>query len=726
MQIDRLEKLAELQQGISHDPFTLLGRHNENQQDLIRAFMPSAEQVEIKDAGPMKRISGTDFFECTLSAQQSQSLPQHYCLKWQEKGDKKWYEAISPYSFLPHLSDFDLKLFSSGSHHHIYRFLGAHLTTVDDIDGCLFAVWAPSVKRVSVVGDFNGWNGLRHPMRNRGESGVWELFIPGLCENDLYKFEILDRRGNLFLKSDPYAQSMSVRPDTASKICPLTRHNWHDENWMNHRASWNWQQQPLSIYEVHPGSWMRHQDNSFLNYRILAEKLVEYVVDLGYTHIELMPIMEHPLDQSWGYQVTGYFAPTSRFGTADDFRYLVDLCHQHNIGVILDWVPGHFPKDQFALARFTGEALYEHADPRRGEHREWGTYIFDYGRNEVRNFLLANAVYWFEEFHIDGIRVDAVASMLYLDYSRDAGDWLPNQFGGRENLDAINFLKEVNEVIHQLFPGGLTIAEESTAWPMVSRPTFSGGLGFSMKWNMGWMNDTLAYMEKEPVHRSFHHNNLTFSQLYAYTENFVLPLSHDEVVHMKNSLLEKMPGDQWQKFANLRLLYFWQFMHPGKKLMFMAGEFGQWHEWNESEPIDWALLQFDTHRGIQQLVRDLNHHYSSMPALYRHDFDAEGFQWIDCNDAQKSIIAFMRKEASETLICIFNFTPVVRENYRIGLPHAGLYQELLNTDSALYGGSNCGNAGQIESEQQAWMGFDSSVELTLPPLGGLLLKRAED
>ena len=725
MQIDRLEKLAELQQGIAHDPFALLGRHNENQQDLIRAFMPSAEQVEVVGAGPMKRITGTDFFECNLSAEQALSLPQHYCLKWQEKGDKQWYQAISPYTFLPQLSDFDLELFAAGNHHHIYRFLGAHLTTVDGVDGCLFAVWAPAVKRVSVVGDFNGWNGLRHPMRSRGQSGVWELFIPGLRQNDLYKFEILNKHGKRFLKTDPYAQAMTVRPDTASKISPLPKHHWLDENWMAKRASWNWQQEPMSIYEVHPGSWIRHQDNSFLNYRLMAEKLVEYVLDLGYTHIELLPVMEHPLDQSWGYQVTGYYAPTSRFGTPDDFRYLVDLCHQNNIGVILDWVPGHFPKDEFALARFTGEALYEHADPRRGEHREWGTYIFDYGRNEVRNFLLANAVYWFEEFHIDGIRVDAVASMLYLDYSRNAGDWLPNQFGGRENLDAIHFLKEVNEVIHQLFPGGLTIAEESTAWPMVSRPTYAGGLGFSMKWNMGWMNDTLAYMEKEPVHRSYHHNNLTFSQLYAYSENFVLPLSHDEVVHMKQSLLEKMPGDQWQKFANLRLLYFWQYMHPGKKLMFMAGEFGQWHEWNESEPIDWALLQFDTHRGIQQLVRDLNRNYKSMPALHRHDFDAEGFQWIDCNDAQHSIIAFMRKEANETLFCIFNFTPVVREDYRIGLPQAGMYEELINTDSGLYGGSNCGNAGLIASDNQPWMGFECSVKLTLPPLGGLLLKRTD-
>ena len=714
-------RLIEIQRGRCHDPFSMLGLHEENGVRLIRAFMPMAENAEIADIGPMKRIEGTDLFEFRINERSSSVLPDHYKLRWQEKSNGEWYEAISPYSFGAQLSDFDLNLFSQGNHHHIYRFLGAHIKNVDGIDGCLFAVWAPAVKRVSVVGDFNGWNGLRHPMRNRGESGVWELFIPGLCPDDLYKFEILNQHNDLRLKSDPYAQAMTLRPDTASKITAPTRHQWQDQAWLKQRESWNWQHEPVSIYEVHPGSWMRHGDGSFLNYRTLAKELVDYVKQLGYTHIELLPVMEHPLDQSWGYQVTGYFAPTARFGSGDDFRYLVDLCHQNNIGVILDWVPGHFPKDDFALARFTGEALYEHADPRRGEHRDWGTYIFDYGRNEVRNFLLANAVYWFEEFHIDGIRVDAVASMLYLDYSRDDGDWLPNQFGGRENLDAISFLREMNEVLHQLFPGGLTIAEESTAWPMVSRPVFMGGLGFSMKWNMGWMNDTLSYMEHEPVHRSYHHNNLTFSQLYAYTENFVLPLSHDEVVHMKNSLLEKMPGDDWQKFANLRLLYFWQYMHPGKKLMFMAGEFGQWVEWDESQPIDWALLQHDTHQGIQRLVGDLNRSYREMPALHCHDFDAQGFRWIDCNDATQSVIAFLRQEEDQHLVCVLNFTPVVRENYRIGLPDKGRYKEVINTDAELYGGSNCGNAGLIETEDKPWSGFPCSAELTLPPLGGLLL-----
>ncbi len=726
MKNETRQQLQLLEQGKMHDPFAFLGRHPSTDGHVIRAFMPSAEEVEVTGLGSMQRLPGSDLFEYEISDQEHGQIPEHYELRWLDKADQQWHQSISPYSFLPLLGELDLHLFSEGKHHHIYRFLGAHLKTINGISGCLFAVWAPAVKRVSVVGDFNGWNGLRHPMRNLGHSGVWELFIPGLCENDLYKFEMLNERGELRLKSDPYAQAMMVRPDTASKICPLSRHQWQDQSWLEQRAEWDWQHQPVSIYELHPGSWQREQDNAFITYRQLAERLVEYVTDLGYTHIELLPVMEHPLDESWGYQVTGYFAPTSRFGTADDFRYLVDLCHQNNIGVLLDWVPGHFPKDDFALARFTGDALYEHADPRKGEHREWGTLVFDYGRNEVRNFLLANAVYWFEEFHIDGLRVDAVASMLYLDYAREADDWLPNQYGGRENLEAIDFLRELNEVIHYRFPGGLTIAEESTAWPMVSRPTSMGGLGFSMKWNMGWMNDTLDYMEKEPVHRRYHHNNVTFSQLYAYTENFVLPLSHDEVVHLKHSLLDKMPGDQWQKFANLRLLYFWQYMHPGKKLMFMAGEFGQWDEWRESRPIDWALLQYDTHRGIQNFVRDLNRHYRELAALHTHDFDAEGFQWVDCNDVNQSTIAFIRRDAGQQLVCILNFTPVVRENYRIGLPAAGRYRELINSDADTYGGSNCGNAGYIETQNIPWMDFPHSAELTLPPLGGLLLAWSND
>jgi len=711
-----------LQQGTHHDPFAVLGRHTlDNNHQVIRAYMPSAEQVEIIGLGAMQRIPDSDLFELQAENVSLTNLPEHYVLRWQEKTSNDWHSAVSPYSFGPILSDMDLHLFGEGRHHHIYQILGAHLQQIDGVEGCVFAVWVPNVKRVSVVGDFNGWNGLRHPMRNRGHSGVWELFIPGLSANDLYKFEIHNPHGHVVLKSDPYAQQMTMRPDTASKIAAEGQFQWLDEQWMNVRKSWDWQHQPLSIYELHPGSWRRHADNGFMNFRSIANELVNYVCDLGYTHIELMPVMEHPLDESWGYQVSGYFAPTARFGTPDDLRYLIDLCHQNDIGVILDWVPGHFPKDEFALGRFTGEALYEHADPRRGEHKDWGTYIFDYGRNEVRNFLLANAVYWLEEFHIDGLRVDAVASMLYLDYSRNDGEWLPNEYGGRENLDAIDFMREMNAVIHHRFPGALTIAEESTAWPMVSRPVDIGGLGFSMKWNMGWMNDTLSYMEMDPIHRRFHHHNLTFSQLYAYSENFVLPLSHDEVVHLKQSLLSKMPGDHWQKFANLRLLYFWQFMHPGKKLMFMGGEFGQWVEWSESKPIDWALLQHQNHIGIQHLIRDLNSRYKSMSALHRHDFDAEGFSWINCEDDEQSVIAFLRQDGEQHLVCVLNFTPVVRENYCIGVPDAGQYLEILNTDSELYSGSNCGNSGVLHTEEKPLMGFNHSISLTLPPLGGLLL-----
>jgi len=571
------------------------------------------------------------------------------------------------------------------------------------------------------VGDFNGWNGLRHPMRSRGSSGVWELFIPGLCVGDLYKFEILGPQGQLALKADPYARRMTLRPDTACRVAASDAYEWGDDIWMTRREHWDWIHQPMSVYEVHPGSWRRDSDGGFLSYRALANQLVPYVKDLGYTHIELLPVMEHPLDESWGYQVSGYFSPSARFGSPDDLRYLIDTCHQEGIGVIIDWVPGHFPKDDFALARFLGEPLYEHADPRRGEHQDWGTLIFDYGRAEVRNFLLANAVYWFEEFHCDGLRVDAVASMLYLDYSREGGDWLPNEYGGRENLDAIAFLREMNEVIHVRFPGGLTIAEESTAWPMVSRPTSGGGLGFSMKWNMGWMNDTLSYMAHEPVHRRYHHNMLTFSQLYAYSENFVLPLSHDEVVHMKRSLLDKMPGDPWQKFANLRLLLSWQMAHPGKKLLFMGGEIGQWTEWDEGDELDWALLHYDTHRGIQAMVRDLNRLYRNLPALHRHDFEAEGFEWLECNDADHSVLAFQRRGDGHHVVCLINFTPVPRHNYRVPLPQGGAYREIFNSDSAHYGGSNCGN-GAIESENHAWGEHPYSGVLSLPPLGMLILQ----
>ncbi len=566
-----VEALTKIQHGQHHDPFEWLGVHPGRPGYIVRAFMPSAESVELKGIGAMARHEGSDTFEINISKQQKEKLPQHYSLRWVEKGSEESHEVISPYSFQPVLSEFDLGLFAAGNHLHIYRFLGARLQQVDGIDGCLFAVWAPNVKRVSVVGDFNGWHGLRHPMRNRGSSGVWELFVPGLQVSDNYKFEIHTHSDEILLKTDPYARAMGKRPDTTSKIATAETYDWADQSWIKQRQQWQWLHQPVSIYEVHAGSWRRHEDGSFLSYIELAEQLIPYVKKLGYTHIEFLPLTEHPLDESWGYQVSGYYAPTSRHGSADELRYLIDSAHQNGIGIILDWVPAHFPRDEFALARFTGEACYEYGDPNKGEHLDWGTLIFNYSRNEVRNFLIANAVYWIEEFHIDGLRVDAVASMLYLDYSREHGQWSPNVHGGREHLEAIDFLKNLNNVVHAEFPGVVTLAEESTDWPMVSRPTDGGGLGFSMKWNMGWMHDTLDYAQTDPLYRRFHQNQLTFSQLYAYSENFVLPFSHDEVVHMKRSMLDKMPGDVWQKFANLRLLYAYHYAHPGKKLLFMGG-----------------------------------------------------------------------------------------------------------------------------------------------------------
>ena len=717
--------LKRLQQGKHHNPFDFLGRHTEGGKTIVRAFMPHAETVKLTGFGEMTRVTGSDVFEARLSQKQAEKLPEHYELEWREKADGTVHKIISPYSFEPQLSDYDLHLFSEGKHWHAWYFLGAHLKTIDGIDGSLFAVWAPGVQRISVVGDFNGWNGLRHPMRNRGHSGVWELFIPGLHPGDIYKYEIYSRDGHLLTKADPYSREMALRPDTTSRICASRqRYKWQDDNWLKKRTENNWLHHPMSVYEVHLGSWQLDENGHFLNYRELAHRLVEYVSEIGYTHIELLPIMEHPLDESWGYQVSGYYAPTSRFGSPDDFRYFIDYCHQHDIGVILDWVPAHFPKDDFALARFNGDHLYEHADPKRGEHQDWGTLIFDYGRHEVRNFLIANALYWIEEYHVDGLRVDAVASMLYLDYSRDEGGWEPNEYGGRENLEALAFLKETNEIIHEKFPGVMTIAEESTAWPMVSRPVYMGGLGFSMKWNMGWMHDTLAYFQQDPVHRKYHHDNLTFSQLYAYTENFVLPFSHDEVVHMKQNMLSKMPGDDWQKFAQLRLLYTYHFAHPGKKLLFMGGEFGQWEEWNEKKALDWALLEFPNHQGIKQLVTDLNHLYKNNSALHYFDFDAEGFQWIDCMDSDQSIISFLRHGPEGFLVCIFNFTPVIRQNYRIGVPPADHYEEILNSDSEVYQGANVGNEGYVQTQPTPWMGFEQSLELTLPPLGGIMLKPA--
>ncbi len=711
--------LDRLVRGQHHDPFSLLGWHMQADGSwLLRMFVPTAESIRLSDGTTLERLPGTDVFELRI-AERSEAHP---LLEWRDKSNGAWHKAISPYTFPAQIGNLDLYLLAEGRHHHAWKILGSRVTVIDGISGCQFAVWAPATQRVSVVGDFNRWDGRSHPMRSRGESGVWELFIPGLAAGMAYKYEILGRHGQLAIKADPYAQQTFMRPETASCISAPSRHSWNDSEWLGRRERFDWQHQPVSIYELQAGSWRRHTDGGFYNWAELALHLIPYVQELGYTHIELLPVAEYPLDESWGYQVSGYYAPTARFGSPDDFRAFVDACHHADIGVILDWVPAHFPRDDFALARFIGEPLYEHADPRRGEHQDWGTLIFDYGRNEVKNFLLANAVFWLEEFHIDGLRVDAVASMIYLDYSRKDGEWAPNQYGGRENLEAIAFLRELNTVVHGRFAGVLTIAEESTAWPMVSRPVELGGLGFSMKWNMGWMNDNLKYIEQDPVHRKFHHDQLTFSQIYSYTENFVLPLSHDEVVHLKGSMLDKMPGDYWQKFANLRLFYAWQYAHPGKKLLFMGSEFAQWNEWQVNGELDWMLRQFPAHEGIWRLTGDLNRLYRTEPALYQYDFSAQGFSWINCHDSDQSVLSLLRHGDTEQIVVVLNFTPVPRQSYRIGVGQSGLYREILNSDSAYYGGSNSGNAGIIHSDNIPWMGFAHSLSLTLPPLAAIYLK----
>jgi len=720
---------AELQKGLQkivearhHDPFSILGRHA----DTIRVFVPDAQAVHLADSlgnptGKLfTRIDNTDCFELI-----SADLPEHHKLTIHYGcGNQRTIE--DPYRFGVQLGEVDLHLFNEGKHHRLYDVLGAHHHVIGNIQGVLFAVWAPGAERVSVVGDFNHWDGRVHQMRSRGESGIWELFLPEINSGAKYKFEVRARSGTIELKQDPFANQVEVRPDTAS-IVTQSAFQWNDQDWSNARAENDWQHTPFSIYEVHLGSWQQNENNSadsihFHNYKTLAHKLVEYVQYMGFTHIELLPITEHPLDDSWGYQVTGYFAPTSRFGTPDDFRYFINHCHEAGIGVILDWVPAHFPRDAHGLARFDGTALYEHEDPRRGEHRDWGTLIFNYGRNEVKNFLVASALYWLKEFHLDGLRVDAVASMLYLDYSREAGDWLPNQEGGRENLEAIEFLKELNAVTQTEQPGSLLIAEESTSWPQVSRPPEHGGLGFTMKWNMGWMHDTLDYMQFDPIHRKHHHHNITFGLLYAFTENFVLPFSHDEVVHGKGSLLSKMPGDDWQQFANLRLLYTKQFTFPGKKLLFQGLEFGQRTEWDFKNPLDWHLTDAPAHRGIMTLVSDLNRLYSGHPALYELDFEQDGFDWINANDSDNSILSYCRHSINrtETMLVLLNFTPVPRDSYCIDVDNAGTYLELFNSDSERYGGSNYGNFGAIVSYSDA--NNTNTLSVKLPPLGAVILK----
>ena len=715
-----------LLQGRLHDPFSFLGPHRENNSQVVRVFQPYANEITLMTAlgsEPMQRVHPDGLFEWHGS-----DLPPHpYQLRITENspGMANSVERLmlDPYAFAPQISSFDLHLFNEGNLHQGYRVLGSHSKKVDGISGIRFSVWAPNAERVSVVGEFNRWDGRIHPMAVHGSSGVWELFIPNIALGALYKFEIYSRSGKLMVKTDPYANAFELRPGTAALAGVGITHSWQDAPWMEERSKWDWLHAPLNVYELHAGSWKRHPDGSVYTYRQLTESLIPYIKDMGYTHIELMPVSEHPLDESWGYQATGYFAATSRFGSPDDLCHFIDSCHQAGIGVLLDWVPAHFPQDSFALAHFDGTALYEHEDPRLGFHQDWGTHIFNYGRNEVKSFLLSSAHYWLSEFHFDGLRVDAVASMLYLDYSRKHNEWLPNKYGGRENLEAIGFLRELNIMVHDVFPGALTLAEESTSWPAVSRPVYLGGLGFSLKWNMGWMNDTLSFMRFDPVHRCYHLNQLTFSQLYAYTENFMLPFSHDEVVHGKGSLLSKMPGDSWQKFANLRLLLTYQMTSPGKKLNFMGNEIGQGPEWKSGWEVDWWQAGFDSHHGIQNLARDLNHLYRDLPPLHELDFEQSGFSWLDCQDSERSLLSYQRRARNgEIIIAVFNFTPVPRNSYRIGLPFNCTYRTIFNSDSEYYGGSNMGDAGEIQAEQMPWMGQPYSAEIELPPLAGVLLK----
>ncbi len=667
----------------------------------------------------LDRVHPAGLFEGVL---QGRSLPLRYLLEIHFAGSSS-VTLDDPYSFMPTLGELDLHLAAEGRHEELYEKLGAHPREMEGVEGVAFAVWAPSASSVSVVGDFNGWDGRLNPMRSLGPAGIWELFVPGISSGHAYKFEIRGKDGRLRLKADPFAFGTERPPATASVVFQ-SEYSWGDEAWLEQRRVSEPHAAPISIYEVHLGSWRRNtlEQNRSLTYLELADELADYVVDLGFTHVELMPVMEHPFGGSWGYQVTGYFAPTARFGSPDDFRAFVDRLHGRGLGVILDWVPAHFPRDEFALARFDGTSLYEHEDPRRGAHPDWGTLVFNYGRNEVRNFLVANALYWLREFHGDGLRVDAVASMLYLDYSRKEGEWVPNPLGGREDLDAIEFLKELNAVVHAAEPGTIMAAEESTSWPGVSKPTDAGGLGFGFKWNMGWMHDTLDYFTREPVHRLHHHDELTFGLIYAFTENFILPLSHDEVVHGKRSLLQKMPGDRWQRFANLRALYAHMWAHPGKKLLFMGCEFGQEQEWSHERSLDWHLLERADHGGVQTLVRDLNHIYRSEPALWELDFDAPGFRWLDANNADWNVLAFARFSAdgAQALVAVGNFSPVPRQAYRVGLPRRGRWREVLNTDAAAYGGTNVVN-GSVEAGGMPWHDQPFSAEVNLPPLGVLWL-----
>jgi 1,4-alpha-glucan branching enzyme len=703
------------------DPHHILGLHKYNNKYCINAYWPYAKQVSIIDLTnskmiKMEKIHDSGFFTKVINEE------IRYKFHMKDYEGNEW-ELEDSYRFEGSITDVDLYLYGQGTHYEIYKKLGAHITEKEGVKGVNFAVWAPNATRVSVIGDFNHWDGRIHQMKGLGSSGIYELFIPSLVAGEKYKFEIKTKEGDLLEKSDPYGNYSELRPKTASIITNLDSYSWCDDRWLANRTETDILNSPVSIYEVHLGSWKKKQDKDFVNYKEIAHELVDYVKYMGYTHIELLPISEHPYDGSWGYQVVGYYSTTSRFGTPEDFMYFVDYCHKNSIGVILDWVPAHFPKDKHGLIKFDGTSLYEHDDPRKGEHPHWGTMIFNYGRNEVNNFLIANALFWLNEFHIDGLRVDAVASMLYLDYGKEDGEWIPNCDGGRENFEAVEFLKHLNSIVYEKYPGIMMIAEESTSWTGVSRPTFTGGLGFGLKWNMGWMNDFLRYMQKDPIHRKFHHNDLTFSMVYAYTENFILVLSHDEVVHGKGSMIGKMPGDYWQKFANLRAAYGFMYGHPGKKLQFMGNEFAQFNEWSEENSLHWHLLEYDCHKQMQDYIRDLNKLYQTEIAFWYDDFTSNGFEWINCSDNEESIITFIRrgKNIEDTLVFICNFTPIPRTMHRVGVPYKGKYVEILNSDDNKYGGSGVIN-NSISSKAIQWDGKNHAIDIKVPPLGVSILK----
>ena len=716
------EEIGRLARGEHHDPHAILGAHSAERGTIIRAFHPDANGAALVapngGTAPMEPVGNGLWAGGVADLAPGQFA---YRIRFSFPDGNAW-ELDDPYRFSPTLGEVDLHLIAEGTHERLYDVLGAHPRTHEGVAGVSFAVWAPNAKSVRIVGDFDRWDGRLMPMRSLGATGVWELFVPGIGSGELYKFEIFGNDGKLRLKADPLSFAMQVRPETASRVWDPSAYAWTDDAWMSERTTRDPYRLPMAAYEVHLGSWMRNDDGSWLGYRQAAKELVDHCRAFGFTHVELLPVAEHPFDGSWGYQVTGYFAPTARFGNPDDFAALVDTLHNAGIGVIVDWVPAHFPTDDFALRRFDGTALYEHADPQRGEHPDWGTLIFDFGRPEVRNFLVANALFWFDRYHIDGLRVDAVASMLYLDYSREAGEWTPNVHGGRENLEAVTFLREMNERVYGRFPGVMTIAEESTSFPGITRPTYLGGIGFGFKWDMGWMHDTLEYFSEDPVHRRFHHDRLTFRGLYVGTEQFVLPLSHDEVVHGKGSLLRKMPGDDWQRFANLRALLVNMWGQPGKKLIFMGAELAPWTEWSHDHALPWELLDAPMHGGVAHFMEDLGRVYLSSPALWEADHDADGFAWIDASDVESSVYAWIRRGGGEVAVVILNLTPIPRHGYRLGMPLAGRWVEAINSDSEHYGGSNLGNLGGVEAIGESWHGQPASAVLTLPPLSGLILR----